>query len=217
MRRKTQKNDEEFAIYEREAYAHFKKADAVLHTAALPFRGKYVMRPSPKKRNAQLFSALAASVVGQQLSMRAADTIWERVKAACGGRVNADTIAAAPQARLRKAGLSAAKVKTLKELSKAVRKDGLDLLALRKLTYEEAAARLTSIWGIGPWTVEMFLIFSLGNKDIFSPGDLALARAIEKLYGLPKNTPRTELIRIAERWSPHRSFACLVLWKVYEG
>jgi DNA-3-methyladenine glycosylase II len=217
MRRKPQKHDVEFAKHERAAYAHFKKADAVLHAAALPFRGKYAMRPQPKKRNYQLFSALAASVVGQQLSMRAADTIWERVKAACGDRVTAETIAAAPQARLRKAGLSAAKVKTLKELSKAVRKDGLNLIALRNLTYEEASERLTKIWGIGPWTVEMFLIFSLGARYIFSPGDLALARAVERLYGLPKNAPRTELIRIAERWSPHRSFACLVLWKVYEG
>lgn len=217
MRRKPQKGDDAFAQYEREAYAHLKKADAVLHAAALPFRGTYAMRPDPKKRNDQLFAALASSVVGQQLSTRAADTIWERVKAASGGKVTAETIAALPAARLRKAGLSAAKVKTLKELSKAVRKDGLNLLALRKVPYEEAAARLTSIWGIGPWTVEMFLIFSLGNRDIFSPGDLALARAVEKLYGLPKNAPRAELIRIAERWSPHRSFACLILWKLYEG
>ena len=104
------------------------------------------MRPDPKKRNDQLFSALAASVVGQQLSVRAADTIWERVKAACGGRVTAQTITATSVPRLRKAGLSAAKVKTLKELSKAVLKDGLNLLALRKLTYEEAGAKLTSIW-----------------------------------------------------------------------
>jgi DNA-3-methyladenine glycosylase II len=149
--------------------------------------------------------------------MRAADTIWVRVKATCDGSVTAHTIAAASVARLRKAGLSAAKVKTLKELSKAVLKDGLNLLALRKLTYEEAAARLTRIWGIGPWTVEMFLIFSLGARDIFSPGDLALARAVEKLYGLPKNVARAELSRIAERWAPHRSFACLILWKLYEG
>lgn len=217
MRRQPQEQDKEFAKYEREAYLHLKKVDGVLHAASLPFRGTYAMRPDPKKRNDQLFSALASSVVGQQLSTRAADTIWERVKVACGGKVTADTISAAPVARLRKAGLSAAKVKTLKELSKAVRKDGLNLLALRNLTYEEASARLTSIWGIGPWTVEMFLIFSLGARDIFSPGDLALARAVEKLYGLPKNTPRAELIRIAERWSPHRSFACLILWKLYEG
>lgn len=217
MRRKPQEVNEAFALYEREAYRHLRTADPVLHRAALPFRGKFAMRPDPKSRNDQLFAALAASVVGQQLSMRAADTIWERVKAACGGRVTAHTVATTSVPKLRKAGLSAAKVKTLKTLSKAVLKDKLNLIALRTLTYEEAAAKLTAIWGIGPWTVEMFLIFALGNRDIFSPGDLALARAVEKLYGLPKGTPRVELTRIAERWSPHRSFACLILWKVYEG
>ncbi|HEY4489159.1 MAG TPA: DNA-3-methyladenine glycosylase 2 family protein [Candidatus Paceibacterota bacterium] len=217
MRRKPQKQDDAFSAYEREAYAHFKKADPVLHKAALPFRGKYAMRPDPKKRNDQLFAALAASVVGQQLSMRAADTIWERVKTACGGKVTARTIATTSSPKLRKAGLSAAKVKTLKSLTNAVLKEKLNLLSLRTLTYKEAAARLTQIWGIGPWTVEMFLIFALGNRDIFSPGDLALARATERLYGLPKNTPRIELSRIAEGWSPHRSFACLVFWKLYEG
>lgn len=217
MRRKPQDRDDAFAAYEREAFRHFKKADPLLYQAALPHKGKFTMRPDPKTRNDQLFSALAASVVGQQLSVKAADTIWERVKVAVGGRVTAKTIEAAPDAPLRAAGLSASKVKTLKSLAYAVNHEKLNLLALRKLTHEEAADRLTRIWGIGPWTVEMFLIFALGARDIFSPGDLGLARAIEKLYGLPKGAPRDELSRIADRWSPHRSFACLVLWRVYEA
>lgn len=217
MRRKPQKQDDAFSLYEEEAYAHFKKVDPILHAAALPFRGTYTMRPSPKRRNDHLFAALAASVVGQQLSMRAADTIWLRVQDVCGGSVTAETIAKATPQKLRKAGLSVSKIKTLKALSNAVRKENLNLLSLRTHTYEEAAERLTRIWGIGPWTVEMFLIFALGNRDIFSPGDLALARSIERLYDLPKNTPRMDLVRIAERWAPHRSFACLVLWKLYEG
>jgi DNA-3-methyladenine glycosylase II len=217
MRRKPLNTDDAFATYEREAYAHFKKADPVLHTAALPHRGKFTMRPDPKKRNDDLFASLASSVVGQQLSIRAADTIWNRVKEACGGKVTAKTILATPVPKLRKAGLSGSKVKTLKALATEVEKHGLNLLKLRTLTYEEAAARLTKIWGIGPWTVEMFLIFALGARDIFSPGDLGLVRAVEKLYGLPKNAPKGELIRIAESWSPHRSFACLILWRLYEA
>lgn len=217
MRHRLRKSDDEFAAYEAEAYRHFKKADPVLYAAALPFKGTFLMRPDPKRRNDQLFSALAASVVGQQLSMRAADTIWARVKAIVGGPVTARSIAAVPPAKLRKAGLSASKVKTLKALSDAVEKEGLSLLSLKRLPHEEAEARLTRIWGIGPWTVEMFLMFALGAKDVFSPGDLGVARGIEKLYGLPKGTPRIELARIALPWSPHRSFACLVLWKLYEG
>jgi DNA-3-methyladenine glycosylase II len=217
MRRKPQESDAAFEAYEREAYAHFKKADPVLYAAALPHRGKFTLRPDPKKRNDQLFASLAASVVGQQLSIRAADTIWERIKAACGGKVDAKTIVSTSETELRAAGLSRSKVKTLKSLSEAVLRDNLNLLSLRNLSYEDAAARLTQIWGIGPWTVEMFLIFALGARDIFSPGDLGLARAIESLYGLPKGTSKAELARIAERWSPHRSFACLVLWRLYEA
>lgn len=217
MRRKRQPSDQAFAAYEREAYRHFKTTDPVLYRAALPHRGTFTLRPDPKSRNGQLFSALAAGVVGQQLSIKAADVIWERVKAACGGRVTAKSIEATSDTALRAAGLSASKVKTLKALAHAVNREGLSLLKFRNLTYEEATGRLTKIWGIGPWTVEMFLIFALGARDIFSPGDLGLARAIEKLYDLPKGTPRMELERIANHWSPHRSFACLVLWKIHES
>lgn len=217
MRYPAPTDDEAFRAYEREAFRHLKRADPVLYAAALPHKGKFTLRPNPRTRNDQLFSALASSVVGQQLSMKAADTIWERVRAACGGRVNARTIEATPDETLRTAGLSASKVKTLKALAHEVNREKLNLLALRALTYEEAADRLTKIWGIGPWTVEMFLIFALGARDVFSPGDLGLARAIEKLYGLPKGAPREELSRIASRWSPYRSFACLILWRVYEA
>lgn len=204
------------ALRERRALAHLKKSDPVLHAAALPHRGKLAGRIRARRRNDDLFASLAESVVSQQLSVRAADTIWARVTAACGGKVTATTIAATPPARLRRAGLSAAKVKTLKSLAKAVRKEGLDLLALRRLPHDEAVARLIQIWGIGPWTTEMFLIFSLGAPDIFSPGDLGLVRSMERLYGLPRNAPREEVLAIAERWSPHRSMACLILWQIYD-
>jgi DNA-3-methyladenine glycosylase II len=217
MRKLPRTYDEAFAAHEREAYRHFKKADPVFYAAALPHKGKFTLRPNPRNRNDQLFAALAGSVVGQQLSIKAADTIWGRVKAACGGRVTAKTIEAASDEQLRAAGLSASKVKTLKALAHEVTHAGLNLLSFRSSSYEEACSRLTQIWGIGPWTVEMFLIFALGARDIFSPGDLGLARAIEKLYGLPKNAPRDELSRIASRWSPHRSFACLILWRLYEA
>jgi DNA-3-methyladenine glycosylase II len=191
--------------------------DPLLYEAALPHKGKFTLRPRPKHRNDQLFASLAASVVGQQLSIRAADTIWGRVKTELGGRVTATTIDEATETGLRAAGLSFSKIKTLKSLAHAVLYEKLNLLALRACSYDEALARLTRIWGIGPWTVEMFLIFAQGARDVFSPGDLGLARAIESLYGLPKNTPRAELLQIASKWSPHRSFACLILWRLYEA
>jgi DNA-3-methyladenine glycosylase II len=113
--------------------------------------------------------------------------------------------------RLRTCGLSAAKAKTLKELAKTIQK-GLRLTSLRAVSPEEATEKLVAIWGIGPWTAEMFLLFGLGHEDIFSPGDLGLVRSMEDLYGLKKPS-REALIKIAEKWSPHRSLASRILWR----
>jgi DNA-3-methyladenine glycosylase II len=113
---------------------------------------------------------------------------------------------------LRKAGLSAAKAKTLKALAKEI-KNGLNLSALRKKTPEEAMEVLTRIWGIGPWTAEMFLMFGLGHPDIFSARDLVLVRSMETLYGLERNQSHATLEKIAVVWSPYRTIACRVLWK----
>jgi DNA-3-methyladenine glycosylase II len=115
---------------------------------------------------------------------------------------------------MRKAGLSAAKAKTLKELSRAILDGRLDLVALRKLPEEEAVAKLSEVWGIGRWTAEMFLMFALEREDVFSPGDLGLIRAMELLYGIEPNSKAHVYEAIAVRWSPHRTFACRVLWRI---
>lgn len=202
---------------ERRARAHLKKADPVLYAAAKPHAGIIHKRITPRYRRDALFATLAGSIVGQQLSTRAADTIWRRVRAACGGAVTAARILAADPAALRAAGLSASKVKALTALSTAVASGELDLLKLKRLPHDQAVAELTRIWGIGPWTAEMFLIFALGAEDVFSPGDLGLVRSIERLYGLPRNASREQILAIAERWAPHRSYACLILWEHYDG
>jgi DNA-3-methyladenine glycosylase II len=156
---------------------------------------------------------LAETIVSQQLGVAAADSIFARVKEACGGSVSPRSIGRAPARALRKAGLSGAKIKTLKALAAAVRRGAISLPALRHLAEDEATSRLTEIWGIGPWSAEMFLMFSLGRPDVFSPGDLGLARAIEAIYGLPRGAPRARLIAISERWAPYRTFASLALWR----
>lgn len=194
------------------ALKHFKKHDPVLHGAALPHLNAFSVRVSPKHTNDQLFAKLAASVVSQQLATKAAESIWKRVVAVCGGKVTHTSVLKTPLPRLRSAGLSAAKAKTLKELASAVR-DGLKLTTLRTLSQEDATARLTTIWGIGPWTAEMFLMFALGRPDIFSARDLGLVRSMETLYGFPRGVALIELEKHAERWSPYRTYACLVLWQ----
>jgi DNA-3-methyladenine glycosylase II len=196
------------------ALTHLKKADPVLYAALLPHKEALEGAVPPRLSRAKLFERLASSVTGQQLSTKAADTIVSRLKAACGGSITPEAIRKLRLPALRKAGLSAAKAKTLKELSRAVLSGELDLAKLRTLPEEEAIAKLSSVWGIGRWTAEMFLIFALGREDVFSPGDLGLRRAVEALYGLPKDCPVRELEAVALRWSPHRSYASRALWKI---
>lgn len=199
------------------AMAHFKVADPILYAASLPHHEELARALSHRRKYTELFAALAGSITSQQLSVKAADTIWGRLAAACGGSVTPEAILRLRVPTLRKAGLSAAKVKTLKELARAVATGALDLKALRRVPEAEAVARLSAIWGIGTWTAEMFLIFALKRADVFSPGDLGLRRAVEALYGLPKDVPAAELERIALAWSPHRSFASRALWRIRDA
>lgn len=93
----------------------------------------------------------------------------------------------------------------------------IDLQRLTQLEDELVVAELTKLPGIGPWTAEMFLMFSLGREDVFSHGDLGLRRAIQKLYGLPPKPSRQQLEAITAPWSPYRTYACLVLWKIKDN
>lgn len=179
-------------------------AAAKRHHASLRIRSK---RISQKR----LFATLCESVVSQQLSVKAADTIWKRLKAICGGAVTSESVLATSLPKLQKAGLSAAKAKALRAIASAV-EDGLNLSALSKKSPEEATQALTAIWGVGPWTAEMFLMFGLSHPDIFSARDLGLVRAMETLYAL-KSPSKEKLEAIALSWSPHRTFACRILWK----
>jgi len=193
-----------------EAFKHFKKVDPILHRTLLRVKSK-LTPPKLKRTNQALFESLAESVVSQQLSVKAADTIYGRLKEVCGGAVTPENILRTSLQKMRKAGLSGAKSKTLKETAKAIQK-GLVLTSLRTKSPEEATEALTKIWGIGPWTAEMFLMFGLSHPDIFSSGDLGLVRSMEDLYGLKKPT-RAHLEKIASVWSPHRTLASRILWR----
>ncbi len=192
------------------ARKHFKKVDSIMYKALKTYGHTLVQRKGIRG-NARLFQALAHSVIGQQLAVKAAHAIRARVEHSCGGTITPDSILKTSLPRLRNAGLSAAKAKTLKELAKAVKK-GLNLSSLRTKTPQEAEETLTAIWGIGPWTTEMFLMFALGHPDIFSSRDLGLVRSMETLYGLKRTVTKEELEKIAVLWSPHRSLACRILW-----
>lgn len=196
-----------------EALRHFKRVDPLFYKMT---RAQHVSLPaklSGKRTRAELFESLASIITAQQLHATAADTIFSNVKKACGGRVVPESVLKTREAEFRKAGLSAAKIKALRTVAKAVVDNSLDLLALKRLPESEASERLLRIWGLGPWSVDMFMMFPLAREDVFSVRDLGLIRAIEMIYGLPKNAPRTSLLSIAKKWAPYRTYASFLLWR----
>ncbi len=195
------------------ALKHFKKVDPHFHTATLEHHTSLPKQLVGKRTRAQLFESLVSTVVSQQLGLAAANAIFARVKKACKGRLTPESILKTSPVLLRVAGLSGSKIKTLKLIVTAVKSGELNLLSLKKLPETDAADRLMQIWGLGPWSAEMFLMFALGRADVFSPGDLGLARAMETIYKLPRGTSRETLLVIAQKWSPYRTYASLLLWR----
>jgi DNA-3-methyladenine glycosylase II len=164
-------------------------------------------RPNP-------YEALARAIVGQQLSTKAARSIWERLVDTLGGTFPRPAeFLAADAERVRSAGLSRSKVSFLRDLAERAGDGRLDLGRLAELSDEDVIATLTEIKGVGPWTAEMFLIFHLGRPDVISTGDLGIRRAVQIAYGLDELPGPTDLERIAEPWHPHRTLACLYLWR----
>ncbi|HMC07565.1 MAG TPA: hypothetical protein VKG89_09255 [Solirubrobacterales bacterium] len=153
-------------------------------------------------------------MVGQQLSTKAAASIWARIEDLYGGRTPTPAeILETESEKLRAAGLSGPKVGYLQDLAARIEDGRLDLGRISELADEDVIAELIEIKGVGSWTAEMFLIFHLGRPDVVSTGDLGIRRAVERAYGLDELPGPTDLERIAEPWRPHRSLACLYLWR----
>jgi len=159
------------------------------------------------------FSDLAGAIVGQQLSAKAADTIWGRVLALVGGDMAAEKILKVSDEDLRKAGCSRNKAAYIKNIAQSVIDKSLDLENIQQYDDEEVIRQLTAIKGVGRWTAEMFLIFSLAREDVFSFGDVGLLNAISKLYGNGAALSKDEVKAITEKCAPYRSYGSLYLWK----
>ena len=160
------------------------------------------------------WEALARAIVGQQLSTRAAASIWAKLTDQFGGRTpEPEELLRKRPATLLKAGLSNAKVSYLRDLAARVKDGRLDLKKLKDLSDEDVCAELVEVKGIGRWTAEMFLIFHLGRRDVLSAGDLGIRKAIQVAYGLDELPGPDEIDRIAEPWRPHRTLAGLYLWR----
>lgn len=192
--------------------------------------------PAPKftDRSEFLFYELIESIISQQLSIKAADTIFGRFKELFTNRhpelvsgshempkrVRHDSfptpkqVVAMEDEKLRACGLSFAKISYVKSVANAFISDLIDLEKIKEQSDEEVIEDLTQIRGVGRWTAEMILIFTLKRPDVFSIGDLGLRNAITKLYGI---TDRKEMLTLSEQWKPHRSTASWYLWRSLEN
>ena len=165
------------------------------------------------------FGTLLFQVMGQQLSVPSTRAILRRVQALFSGRMPtpAELLAASPEG-LHRTGLSQRKVTTMRSIAEEFVADRLSDDELQHLSNEEIEARLTAIPGVGPWTVQGFLIIALDRQDVGLPGDLALRKSIRRLYGLDHLPSQKEVVALAERWRPYRSLATSYLFQAaYEA
>ena len=160
------------------------------------------------------YAGLCAIVCGQQLSVAAAATIRDRLFAAFDP-FHHDTVRAARTDKLKRLGLSAAKIKSIKEIGKAVAKGHIDLTAVGNMDADVAHATLTALHGVGPWTADIYLLFCLGHADAFPSGDLAVQESARIALNLRKRPDAKQLTKIAEAWRPWRGVAAHLLWAYY--
>ena len=195
-----------------EALEHLSRADDVM-AGLIEEHGPLDLEARRRGRPADAYGALLRSIVGQQLSVKAARSIYERLSEQFGGKTPTpkELLAADPEA-VRGAGLSRPKVSYIRSLAQHVEDGELHLDSLDEMSDSEVIEELTAVKGLGEWTAHMFLIFHLRRPDILAVGDLGIRRAVERLYGLEGLPDAETLERLAERWTPYRTLACLYLW-----
>jgi DNA-3-methyladenine glycosylase II len=160
------------------------------------------------------YAALVRGIIGQQLSVRAAEAIHGRLRERFDGRVPTpqEILAQDPDALRAAVGLSRAKVVFLRSLAEHVLSGDLDFEHMDERSDAEVTAEVTAVKGVGAWTAQVFLMFQLGRPDVLAAGDLGIRRAVERAYALPDLPSTGELEAIAQPWRPHRTRACLHLW-----
>jgi DNA-3-methyladenine glycosylase II len=196
-----------------EAVEHLRRSDDTLKRI-IDERGSLDPEARRRGRPPDPYAALLRSIVGQQLSTKAARSIYGRLEEIFGGRAPTpqELLDADPEL-VRSAGLSRPKVKYLRSLAEHVLSGELALERLPDLGDEEVEREITAVKGLGQWTAHMFLIFHLGRPDVLPVGDLGVRRAVERAYGLEALPSAEELERLGERWAPYRSLASLYLWE----
>lgn len=201
-----------FAFDPAAAVAHLRAADPAL-AALMGKVGPFTLELS---RSKSLFEALLRSITYQQLHGKAAATIHGRVLVvlARNGGITPDALEQATDADLRGAGLSRNKLLAIRDLAAKCRAGTVPSLRdARKLSDDELVTRLTEVRGIGPWTVHMLLLFTLGRPDVMPTGDFAIRLAFQKLHRKRRSPSPEAILKYTRLWQPYRSTACWYLWR----
>jgi DNA-3-methyladenine glycosylase II len=196
------------------AVEHLRRADPVMREL-IDSVGDLGRRAGRAAAPGDHYGALVRSIVGQQLSSKAAYSIYSRLVERFGGRTPTpqELLAEDPEELRAAVGLSRAKVGFMRSLAEHVLDGELDLERLDELSDEDITAELIAVKGIGAWTADMFLIFQLVRPDVLATGDLGIRAAVKRAYGLDELPAPAEMERIAAPWRPYRSVACRYLWR----
>lgn len=191
-------------------FDHFRKNDPVIYTYFLKV-GK--IEPIIKDKSSNYYYRLCKNIILQQLSDKAGDVIFSRFnKLFSSTPVKPNNVLSKSHQQLRAIGMSNAKVSYIRNLADEILSGDLKIPLLDNMTDKEIIDELTKVKGIGPWTAEMFLMFTLGREDVFSFGDLGLKKAIMRIYGFKKEPTRKQVEKIVYPWSPYKTYASRVLW-----
>lgn len=195
------------------ALAHLTAADPVM-ARLIDERGPLHLAPTD-----EYFFTLVDAIASQQVSSKAAATIVSRIRALLPQNQPPapEGILALPDEALQAVGLSWKKVSYIKDLAQRVHSGELDLAHISQMADEEIIKSLVAVKGIGPWTAEMFLIFSLARPDVLAVADYGLQVAMKRLYNLDSIPKPAAMREIAEPWRPYRSYASLYLWRVLDN
>jgi DNA-3-methyladenine glycosylase II len=196
------------------AVRHLKRADPVIASV--------IERVGPcrfeTRANVTHFESIARAIVFQQLSGKAASTIWGRLAGLHpGGAVSADGLLALDAARIRAAGVSTQKLGYLRDLAARVRSGDVPLDGVEALEDDAVIASLTRVKGVGRWTAQMFLMFRLGRLDVLPEADLGIQKAVKVAYRMRAMPSAERLRKVAAPWQPYRTIACWYLWRSLEN
>ncbi len=188
------------------AIEHLKRQDEVM--------ARLIQAIGPVRLNKKenYYESLCQAIIFQQLSMKAASGIFKRFKEMHENEVKPENTLAIKKEKLINAGLSARKAEYIQGIAKSFLEGAITKERVEKMSDEEIISYLTSLKGIGAWTAQMFLIFSLGRQNVLPVTDLGFIKALQKNYGLKEKPSEEQIIKIAKKWEPYRTIASLYIW-----